>query len=156
VSGEGRRQKAEGGSQSTSSGLRPPFPQRGEGAHASRSRPVPHLDALPEGVLLYTKPQMAAAMQVSIRCLTGMMNRGEISYFKIHGRNVRFLPVAALRRLIETSLLIEGVSVGDVIAEGRWLKAEHLFPARFLRDETPHPAFSHLFPRAEKAKNSAQ
>jgi hypothetical protein len=156
----GRRQKAEVGSQSTSSGLRPPSPQSGEGADLASGMqvilPVTHLDALPEGVLLYTKSQMAAAMQVSIRCLTGMMNRGEVSYFKINGRNVRFLPVAALRRLIETSLLIEGVGAAEAIADGRWLKAEHLFPARFLLDGTPHPALSHLLPRAEKANNSAQ
>ena len=53
---------------------------------------VLHLDALPQGVLLFTKAQMAAAMQVSLRCLTGMMNRGEISYLKINGRIVRFRP----------------------------------------------------------------
>jgi hypothetical protein len=89
---------------------------------------------MPQGVLLYTKPQMAAAMQVCVRCVTGMMARGEISYFKIHGRNVRFLPVAALRRLIETSLLVEGADAAEAMADGRWLKAEHLFPARFCRD----------------------
>jgi hypothetical protein len=66
---------------------------------------VLHLDALPQGVLLYTKPQMAAALQVSLRCLTGMMNRGEISYLKINGRIVRFRPEDALRRLNETTLV---------------------------------------------------
>jgi hypothetical protein len=66
---------------------------------------VLHLDALPQGVLLFTKAQMAAAMQVSLRCLTGMMNRGEISYLKINGRIVRFRPEDALRRLNETTLV---------------------------------------------------
>jgi hypothetical protein len=66
---------------------------------------VLHLDALPQGVLLYTKPQMAAALQVSLRCLTGMMNRGEISYLKINHRIVRFRPEDALRRLNETTLV---------------------------------------------------
>ena len=70
-----------------------------------RTDQVAHCDGLPEGVLLYTKAQMAAAMQISVRCLTGMMSRGDISYLKIHGRLVRFRPEDALRRVAETSLV---------------------------------------------------
>ena len=70
---------------------------------------VIHLEALPEGVLLYTKPQMAAALQISVRCLTGMMRRGEISYLQI-GRLVRFRPEEAVRRLSQTSGVNTGVN----------------------------------------------
>ncbi len=66
-----------------------------------------------QGVLLFTKAQMAAAMQVSLRCLTGMMNRGEISYLKINGRIVRSRPEDALRRLNEKTLVCN-----DTTAEG--------------------------------------
>ena len=68
---------------------------------------VIHLDALPPGVVLYTKAQMAAAMQVSVRCLTELMRRKEISYLRI-GRLVRFRPEDAVRRLTQTS----GVNLG--------------------------------------------
>ena len=71
-------------------------------------RQVTHVKALPEGVLLYTKPQLAAALQVSVRGVTAMMRRGEIAYLKINGRLVRFRPEDALRRLNETSLVCEG------------------------------------------------
>jgi hypothetical protein len=64
---------------------------------------VTHCDALPQGVLLYTKAQMAAALQVSVRCVTSMMYRGELSFLKINGCIVRFRPEEALRRLNETS-----------------------------------------------------
>ena len=74
---------------------------------------VIHLDPLPQGVLLFTKAQIAAAMQVSLRCLTGMMNRGEISYLKNNGRIVRFRPEDALRRLNEKTLVCN-----DTTAEG--------------------------------------
>jgi hypothetical protein len=65
---------------------------------------ITHRDVIPPGVILYTKPQMAAALQVSVRCLEEMMHRGDICYLKIHGRIVRFHPDEALRRLSETSL----------------------------------------------------
>ena len=71
-------------------------------------RQVTRLQAFPEGLLLYTKPQMAAALQVSVRCVTAMMRRGDIAYLKINGRLVRFRPEDALHRLKETSLICEG------------------------------------------------
>jgi hypothetical protein len=69
---------------------------------------VVHLDALPQGVLVYTKPQMAAALQVSLRCLCDMMRRGEIRYLKLKNRFVRFVPEDVLRQLIDSSLVGNG------------------------------------------------
>ena len=62
-------------------------------------------DEVPPGLLLYTKPQMAAVLQVSLRCLSDMMRRGDISYLKINRRMVRFRPEDVVRRLCETSLV---------------------------------------------------
>jgi excisionase family DNA binding protein len=61
----------------------------------------PHLVA----VLLFTKPQMAAMLQVSIRCLTDMMKRGEVTYLRLNGRLVRFRAEDVLRRLSEVALV---------------------------------------------------
>jgi hypothetical protein len=60
---------------------------------------------------------MAGAMQVSVRCLNGMMARGEISYLKINGRIVRFRPEDALRRLSETSLVCNTPAPTEVSSE---------------------------------------
>ena len=70
-----------------------------------RRRHVTYCDRIPEGVLLYTKRQMAGLLQVSLRCLDAMMQRGEISYLKINGRMVRFRIEDVNRRLNETSLV---------------------------------------------------
>jgi excisionase family DNA binding protein len=51
---------------------------------------VTHVEALPVGVLLYTKVQMATLLQVSVRCVERMMRGGELSYLKLNGRLVRF------------------------------------------------------------------
>ena len=56
------------------------------------------------GVVCLTKAQMAAALQVSVRSLNGMMARGEIAYFKIGSRLVRFHLDEALKRMNETVL----------------------------------------------------
>ena len=64
---------------------------------------VPPIEEVPQGVLLYTKPQMAALLQVSIRCLTDMMRRGEVGYLKFRGKLVRFRASQVLRRLKETT-----------------------------------------------------
>lgn len=58
------------------------------------------------GVVALNKTQMAAALQVSIRTLNGMMGRGEISYFKIGSRLVRFRIEEALKRMSETVLVV--------------------------------------------------
>lgn len=55
------------------------------------------------GVVVLTKTQMAAALQVCTRTITKMMGRGEISYFKI-GRLTRFPVDEALKRMNETVL----------------------------------------------------
>jgi hypothetical protein len=56
------------------------------------------------GVVWLTKTQMAAALQISVRSLNGMMQRGEIAYFKI-GSLVRFRLEDALKRMSETVLI---------------------------------------------------
>ncbi len=60
----------------------------------------------PEFVCL-TKQQMASALQISVRSLNGMMARGEISFFRIGVRLVRFRIEDALERMRET-VLVEG------------------------------------------------
>ena len=70
-----------------------------------RRRHVTYCDRIPEGVLLYTRFQMAELLQVSLRCLSEMMQRGEVSYLKINGRMVRFRIEDVNRRLNETSLV---------------------------------------------------
>jgi hypothetical protein len=57
------------------------------------------------GVVALTKTQMAAALQISVRSLNGMMARGEISYFKIGRRLVRFRIEDALKQMNETVLV---------------------------------------------------
>jgi hypothetical protein len=59
-------------------------------------------------VVALTKVQMAAALQVCPRTVTDMMRRGEISYFKIGKKLVRFRVEDALKRMSET-VLVEGV-----------------------------------------------
>lgn len=56
------------------------------------------------GVVGLTKGQMAAALQMSVRSLTAMMQRGEISFWKI-GRLVRFPIEEAVKRMNETVLV---------------------------------------------------
>ncbi len=58
-------------------------------------------------VVCLTKAQMAAALQVCPRTITEMMRRGEIAYFKIGPRLVRFRIEDALERMRET-VLVEG------------------------------------------------
>ena len=63
------------------------------------------------GVVGLTKAQMAAALQVCPRTITEMMRRGEIAYFKIGPRLVRFRIEEALKRMGETVLV--AVDGGD-------------------------------------------
>ena len=72
-----------------------------------RRAQVTHCEKIPQGVLLHTKPQMAALLQVSVRCLNEMMARGEVSYLKIGGKLVRFRAAQVLRRLRDTSLVVK-------------------------------------------------
>jgi len=57
------------------------------------------------GIVALTKTQMAAALQISVRSLNGMIARGEIAYFKIGSRLVRFPVEEALKRMNETVLV---------------------------------------------------
>jgi hypothetical protein len=57
------------------------------------------------GVVALNKTQMAAALQISVRSLNGMMARGEISFFKIGPRLVRFRVEDALKHMGQTVLV---------------------------------------------------
>ena len=59
----------------------------------------PKVDPKLAAVALFTKRQMAAMLQISIRTLNDMMQRGEVSYLKINGRLVRFRLEDVNRRL---------------------------------------------------------
>jgi hypothetical protein len=81
---------------------------REQGKHGGRLRlrsreNVGELQA--RGVVGLTKVQMAAALQVCPRTIADMMRRGEISYFKIGSRLVRFRIEDALKRMGETVLI---------------------------------------------------
>ena len=58
----------------------------------------------PPGGGFYTKPEIAAIMRVSVRTVSEMMVRGEISYLKFNRRLVRFRLDDVNRRLTETVL----------------------------------------------------
>jgi excisionase family DNA binding protein len=58
-----------------------------------------------KGVVALTKKQMAAAIQVCPRTITEMMRRGEIAYYRIGKRLVRFRIEDALKRMGETVLV---------------------------------------------------
>ena len=58
-----------------------------------------------KGVVGLTKAQIAAALQVSPRTIDDMMARGEIAYFKIGKKLVRFRLEDALERMSETVLV---------------------------------------------------
>ena len=51
------------------------------------------------GVLVVTKAQMAVALQVTYRCVTKMMSRGEIPFFRVGGKHVRIRVEEALKRM---------------------------------------------------------
>ena len=70
----------------------------------TRERVTP-LDQVPQGVLLYTRPQMDALLQVSIRLLTSMMRDGSVSYLRVRGKLIRFRASHVLRRLKQTSFV---------------------------------------------------
>ncbi len=70
------------------------------------------------GVVGLTKAQMAAALQVCPRTITEMMRRGEIAYFKIGARLVRFRIEDALKRMNETVLVKAEFTEGNGGNEG--------------------------------------
>jgi excisionase family DNA binding protein len=57
------------------------------------------------GVVGLTKKQMAAAIQVCPRTITEMMRRGELAYYRIGKRLVRFRIEDAIKRMGETVLV---------------------------------------------------
>ena len=58
-----------------------------------------------KGVVGLTKAQMAAALQISVRSLNGLMARGEVAYWRIGERLIRFHVEDAVRRMNETVLV---------------------------------------------------
>jgi hypothetical protein len=70
------------------------------------------------GVVALTKTQMAAALQISVRSLKGMMHRGEIAYFKIGTDLVRFPVEEAMKRMSETVLVSAPQVRGQGCASG--------------------------------------
>ncbi len=67
---------------------------------------ISHLAALPPGHLFLTKAQMAGVLQVSVRCVTDMMKRGEIPFLKLRGRFVRFRLEDVQQHLTATALVM--------------------------------------------------
>jgi len=57
------------------------------------------------GVVGITKAQMAAALQISVRSLNGMIARGEIAHWRIGKGLLRFRLEDAVRRMNETVLV---------------------------------------------------
>ncbi len=62
-------------------------------------------DLRASGVVGLTKKQMAAAIQVCPRTITEMMRRGELAYYRIGKRLVRFRVEDAIKRMGETVLV---------------------------------------------------
>lgn len=71
----------------------------------SRERSQTLAELRSQGVVCLTKAQMAAALQISQRTLNKMMARGEISYFRVGRKLVRFRVEEALKRMSETVLV---------------------------------------------------
>jgi hypothetical protein len=65
------------------------------------------------GVVGLTKVQMATALQVCPRTITEMMRRGEISFFKIGKKLVRFRVEEALARMSERVLVVADDGRGE-------------------------------------------
>ena len=58
-----------------------------------------------KGVVWLTKTQMAAALQISVRSLNNLMARGDVAFFRIGPRLVRFRIEEALKRMSERVLV---------------------------------------------------
>ena len=57
------------------------------------------------GVVAVTKAQMAAAIQVCPRTITEMMRRGEIAYYRIGKKLIRFRIEDAIEQMNKTVLV---------------------------------------------------
>jgi excisionase family DNA binding protein len=75
-----------------------------------RRRKARRGERAPEEALLLTKEQMAARLQISVRCLEKMMYEGSVSYLKLRGKTVRFRAADVLARLCESSLVCHGAA----------------------------------------------
>jgi excisionase family DNA binding protein len=83
------------------------------------SPPITRSATVPVGQGIFTKPELAKHLKVSIRTITEMMKRGELAYIKINGRLVRFRLEDVHARLTETCLVCKSLrtatgSTGDV------------------------------------------
>lgn len=56
-------------------------------------------------VMLFTKPQMAAMLQISVRTLNALMQQGDVSYLRVKGKLVRFRAEDVIRRLKEVGMV---------------------------------------------------
>jgi len=56
-------------------------------------------------VMLFTKPQMAAMLQISVRTLNNLMQQGDVSYVRIKGKLVRFSAEDVIQRLKEVGIV---------------------------------------------------
>jgi len=80
-------------------------------ARPTRNERVADVTALPPGFIYLTKPQMAGILQVSVRCVWEMMQRGELPFFRLRGRFIRFRLEEVHQRLKETSFVCNGAPV---------------------------------------------
>jgi hypothetical protein len=68
------------------------------------------------GIVGLTKAQMAGALQISVRSLNGLMARGEVAYWRIGGRLIRFRVEDAVKRMNETVL----VAADETVTSDQW------------------------------------
>ena len=100
-----RMQKAEGRRQKGNTSPLP-SPSGPDWRASGKGEPLTLAELRTRGVVALTKKQMAAALQVCPRTITEMMRRGEIAYYRIGRRLVRFRVEDALNRMSETVLVV--------------------------------------------------
>lgn len=78
----------------------------GKTERQSKSFPLPaQIDPELAAVMLFTKPQMAAMLQISVRTLSNLMQQGDVSFLRINGKLVRFSSEDVIRRLKEVGIV---------------------------------------------------
>jgi len=90
--------------------------QRAEGRGQKAGVALTLCELQARGVVGLTKAQMAAALQISVRSLNGLMARGEVAFWRIGGRLIRFHVEDAVRRMNETVL----VAADETVASDQW------------------------------------
>jgi excisionase family DNA binding protein len=102
VKGEGRRQKAEGGTETGRAARCTPAlsPARKGSADAGQVN-------VPAAPICVTKPEVARLLEISVRTVTRLMRNGTLPYLRL-GRAVRFRLEDVQRHLNERCLVREG------------------------------------------------